>query len=101
MVALVATASMVTSAPLSPSSSARRSILRQAQDEEGRDGGGLAGPFGHGILAQHEAARGGEGRDEVKGRFACAAVMAAPGVLAIDGDEFRAVWPGLFDPGRE
>ena len=70
MVALVAIASMETSAPRSPLFSASRH---------------LAGLVWHGLLAEHQAARGGEGRDKVERGAAVGAVVAAARGLSIDG----------------
>jgi hypothetical protein len=86
MVALVAMASMETSAPRSPLFSASRH---------------LAGLVWHGLLAEHQAARGGEGRDKVERGAAVGAVVAAARGLSIDGDELRAFGPSLAHPSGE
>jgi len=69
--------------------------------QQHRDGCDLAGLVGHGLLAEHQAAGGGERRDEVERGHPFCAVMAAARGLAIDGDELRASGPGLAHPGGE
>ena len=69
--------------------------------EERRDGGASARLVGHGLRGQHQAGAGGEGGDEVEGRRALAAVVAAARGLAVDGDETGLVRPALAHPGGE
>jgi hypothetical protein len=53
------------------------------------------------FLAEHEAAGGGEGGDEVKRCLVGAAIVASTRSLAVDGDAIQSVGPGLPRPGRE
>jgi len=56
---------------------------------QNRNGGGLIRLVGDLLLAENEAAGGGEGRDEVKRRLVDAAIMASTRGLAVDGHEIR------------
>src|SRR5205823_2407591 len=53
------------------------------------------------LLPENEAARGGEGGDEVEWRLADIAVMASTRGLAVDGDQLWTAGPSLPHPGRE
>jgi hypothetical protein len=57
--------------------------------EQHRDGRDLVGFARDHFLAEHQTAGGGEGRDQMPRCPAGAAVVAAPGGLAGEGDEFR------------
>ncbi len=66
-----------------------------------RNDGNLVGFVGDRLLAQHQTGGCGEGRNQVQGGLAAAAIMAAPGSLAVDGDKIRPIRPHLANPGGE
>ena len=91
--ALVAMASMETSAPFSPSSAR---AVRAA-----RDRGELVRLVGDRLLGQHQAGGGGEGGDEMERPGAGTPVVAAARGLAVDRHEAGLLRPAFPDPGGE
>src|SRR4051812_43667010 len=93
MAALVATASIETSAPLSPSSSARRSI---------RAGMAVVSYItrlvGHGFLAEHQAGRRREGRDQLQRRRAGRAIRYGQPTPTVPGKVSVPISAGYTTP---
>ena len=79
---------------------ARTAAFRQPC-QKNRNGGQRVGFARHRLLTEHEARCGGEGGDYMERCPTRRSVVAAPGRLAVDGDEIRAVWPGLARPAGE
>lgn len=69
--------------------------------QEAGDGGDLVALVGDRLPAEHEALTGGPGRDGVQGGAPCGPGVAAPGGLAVDGDEIGLGLAQAFDPRRE
>ena len=72
----------------------------QAIEQDG-NGRKLVGFSLHRLLAEHEAARRGEGGNEMQRRLAVAAIMAAARGFSVYGDEVGPIGPGLAHPGGE
>ena len=66
-----------------------------------RDGGDLVGFFVDRLLAQHQPAVGGEGRDQMQGLLPALAVVAAPRGLAVDRHQVGLVRPAFGHPRRK